>query len=80
MAGERDLKLYLELNVHVDDTDRLRDHALEWVREHLTDYPAALREAVREAVADPVSALELTIDPDRLVEGFPGVSGTEATW
>lgn len=70
MTGRRELKLYLELDDHVDDADRLRAHALAWVREHLTKYPEALREAVREAATDPVSALELTIDPDRLIEGL----------
>lgn len=78
MADKRGVKLHVELEVEVDDAEKLAAYVRRWVTENLEeDEPSESFSQIQEGVAP---ALQLIVDPDNLVDDIPGVFATGASW
>lgn len=80
MEDQRGLKLHVQLDVHVDDPDKLDTYVQEWVRQHFEGDAKAIAESLLEAGESAGSALQLVTDPEMLVYGIPGIQAAGATW
>jgi hypothetical protein len=80
MTDHREVKLHVELDIEVNDPGKLDTYVQSWVRENFEDDPDAASESISQASEGAAPALQLVVDPDRLVDGIPGIAATEATW
>lgn len=80
MEDQRELKLHVEVDIHVDDPEKLDTYVQEWVREHFEGDADAAAESLLEAREDTASALQLVTDTDKLIDDIPGIQATGATW
>lgn len=80
MTDHREVKLHVELDVEINDPDELDTYVQSWVEENFDDDPDAASESISQAREGAAPALQLVVDPDRLVDDIPGVIATSATW
>lgn len=77
------MQVYCRVEVVVDDpaavaelaVQRLRDAGIDWSREQDT-----IEDAAAELRADLARALASVIDPDRMLDGVPGVDVRRGRW
>ncbi|QCB97181.1 hypothetical protein E5206_09760 [Arthrobacter sp. PAMC25564] len=80
MTDQREVKLHVELDIEIEDPRKLDAYVQDWVRENFADDPDEASESLSQAGEGAAPALQLVVDPDRLVDDIPGIVATGATW
>ncbi len=77
------MQVYCRVGVVVDDPAAVAELAVQRLREADIDWPSeqdTVENAVAELRTDLVQALASVVDPDRMLDGVPGVEVRRGRW